>query len=52
MIIRDNDVSDAKEKNACKWQHILDIFKFIHVPFQSDDKKLKLQVSNRFLTIE
>jgi hypothetical protein len=44
MTSNDNDLPDTKEKNTCKWQYILDIFKFIHVPFQPDDKKLKLQV--------
>lgn len=45
MIINDNNVSDTKQKKTSKWQHILDILKFIHLPFQPDDKKLKPQVT-------
>lgn len=44
MIINDNNVSDIKKKKICKWKYMLDILKFIHLPFQSDDQKLKLQV--------
>jgi hypothetical protein len=37
------------KKNACGWKLIVDIFKFMHVPFQSNDKKLKVEVSNDVL---
>ena len=46
----DSNQSSTKEKNTSKWQQIRNIFKFIHVPFQPDDKMLKMQVRNRFLT--
>ena len=52
MRINDVQVTDstttAKEKNTSKSQQILQILKFIHVPFQSKDRALKLQVSDRF----
>ncbi|UJR10859.1 hypothetical protein I4U23_015047 [Adineta vaga] len=35
--------SDTTMKSNFKWQHIVDIFKFIHLPFHSIDKNLKLQ---------
>jgi len=34
-----------EKKNTSQWKSIIDIFKFMHLPFQSDDTKLKIQVS-------
>jgi hypothetical protein len=48
MTSNDSDALDKKKKNTSKWQQIPKIFKFIHVPFQPDDKKLKLQVSDNY----
>jgi hypothetical protein len=37
------------KKNPSGWKLIVDIFKFMHLPFHSNDKKLKVEVSNDVL---
>ncbi len=37
------------KKNTSGWKLIVDIFKFMHLPFQSNDKKLIVEVSNNVL---
>ncbi|CAF1295639.1 unnamed protein product [Rotaria sordida] len=40
---KNDDISNVNEKDISKWRLILNILKFIHLPFQANDKMLKLQ---------
>ena len=40
-------LSNVKEKVTPRWRLVFDILRFIHVPFQSTDGVLKLQVRNQ-----
>ncbi|CAF1369024.1 unnamed protein product [Rotaria sordida] len=40
---KNDDMSNVNEKDISKWRLILNILKFIHLPFQANDKMLKLQ---------
>lgn len=37
------------KKNISGWKLIVNIFKFLHLPFHSDDKKLKIVVSDNII---
>ena len=43
-------LSNVKEKVTPRWRLVFDILRFIHVPFQSTDGVLKLQVRNQSYT--
>lgn len=51
-VVVNPTAGNLQKKNISKWKQLPEILKFIHVPFQPDDRTLRLQVSDRFLIVD